>query len=655
MDIEEDDLSIDELARRDCLSLKACIVCKENDLFTLKSLVDLYKNNNYSFQFYKCYGLEVFQQLERVCRKYFFYFKFIDPEVEERYLVSDIFNRLTPLQKNTLIKYTGYLITFLSSFFQFKFYKISDTTQKDVIIEKLILHQLSLDKTTDFREIDSSQEFKELKNSIFSFIKDIIIIKDVNLDSFFTKRIIKNCLESISDNLVEQLDLVCFKYAEIRLFAFIKRLIDSGLICTQVENTLFQYMYTNEFSPNNTLSDLSKLFNKSISYVNNKRERLNWHLNKCFSFIPFIYSHLTHYGLNNEDEIIVIKPQVLNEINAREAVNFTHSFMIYIFGVLFRNTHALISLKSAPLPKEIHDNYYFIRSVGFKNSNITNFILEINFRKKSKFKPSFPVKLDELILKHFKLEEQNDFSKISKLCKTIVEEVFELEIDNDNIIIFNQNEPKFKFEYYYKILDENGSVMRLKDIVERANVLFPFINANEGRVRSIMLAKPKIFISISNRSTYGLRKWENESLKGGRIWKFAQEYLQNETEPKHISEITEYINKFQLNTYIKSVIANLQAQKKDIFVFYNGQYVGLKSKKYKVDTSKYVNFKGMHFTFNAFREFNNCEMSKVIMFFMKKYNYTEAQVKCAIKTRIDKGLMSISNDNKLIIHEARKK
>jgi hypothetical protein len=53
-----------------------------------------------------------------------------------------------------------------------------------------------------------------------------------------------------------------------------------------------------------------------------------------------------------------------------------------------------------------------------------------------------------------------------------------------------------------------------------------------------------------------------------------------QSEPKHIDEITDFVNRYR-DTNAKNIYANLQMEENKRFVFFKGLMIGLKSKKYE--------------------------------------------------------------------------
>jgi hypothetical protein len=89
-------------------------------------------------------------------------------------------------------------------------------------------------------------------------------------------------------------------------------------------------------------------------------------------------------------------------------------------------------------------------------------------------------------------------------------------------------------------------------------------------------------VNIGRSSIFGLKEWESEldNFKGGSIRNIVSEYLLAEVEPKHISDIAEYVLKYRPNTYERSILDNLKADEAMTFIFFKNSTIGLKSKKY---------------------------------------------------------------------------
>src|SRR5438045_7022694 len=121
--------------------------------------------------------------------------------------------------------------------------------------------------------------------------------------------------------------------------------------------------------------------------------------------------------------------------------------------------------------------------------------------------------------------------------------------------------------------------MTVRKMSAEINKKSPELEVNEASVRSGLQREKELFIFIGRSSTYGLRKWqeERENLKGGTIRDIVEEYLKMEDEPKHISEITKFVQKYR-NTNEYSVKTNLDLEGSIRFQSFPGEFIGLKSK-----------------------------------------------------------------------------
>jgi len=172
---------------------------------------------------------------------------------------------------------------------------------------------------------------------------------------------------------------------------------------------------------------------------------------------------------------------------------------------------------------------------------------------------------------------KSKYSQYFNMFKIIANKEFDLQLDN-NFILFKRNTPKQKHEFIFDVLNKFNRPMHVSELfAEISNInsdLFP----DEQSIRNTCLKKEGI-ICFSRTSTYGLKRWEKEkeNIKGGSIRKIVEEYLSNKKTPKHIDEITNYVNQYR-NTNSKSVLYNLKLIKSKLFEFHEGGFVSLSKK-----------------------------------------------------------------------------
>ena len=192
--------------------------------------------------------------------------------------------------------------------------------------------------------------------------------------------------------------------------------------------------------------------------------------------------------------------------------------------------------------------------------------------------------------------------------------------------------------------------MSANEIAEKANHNFPFLQTSADSVRGVVNSRKNIFMTHGRDSVYGLKKWENtnKNIKGGSIRNIAYEYLRNEKEPRHISDITEHLLKYRPKTYQRSILENINSDDEKKFIFFENRYVGIINKEY---SNKYIvhNYKvrtwdEKHQDLKTFIEINK-RMPK-----QKSNNKVEIQ-SCSFRTHImkqyRKGILTEEKEKKL--------
>jgi len=179
-----------------------------------------------------------------------------------------------------------------------------------------------------------------------------------------------------------------------------------------------------------------------------------------------------------------------------------------------------------------------------------------------------------------------------QLLKVILKEGYDLEV-NGNIVVFKRNAILLMHEYVEEVLKKEGKMMHVFDIMKRLKKEYPHIKFNINTIRVSVCNFDKIFFTIGRASTYGLKIWTktDKTIRGGTIRDIAEEYLNKFQKPVHIDEIFKFVSKFR-KTSKKSVLNNLMMMhQRDVFTFYWGGYVGLKSKKYADTPSRQIGLK----------------------------------------------------------------
>ena len=165
---------------------------------------------------------------------------------------------------------------------------------------------------------------------------------------------------------------------------------------------------------------------------------------------------------------------------------------------------------------------------------------------------------------------------------------FSLYLDLDDNIIFKRNTIKQAFEYSYEALEVLGKPSKVEEITQKIIELHPNYETDENKVRASM-KRNNGFVPIGRTSTFGLKKWEIEleDFKGGTIRSITIEFLEQFESPKHISLIANHISNYREDTYQRSIVDNLKADKSNTFIFLKQGFIGLNNLVKIYDIEKY--------------------------------------------------------------------
>ena len=276
------------------------------------------------------------------------------------------------------------------------------------------------------------------------------------------------------------------------------------------------------------------------------------------------------YGLDLKKEIIVINQDLVDLINKKEKLVYTGKLYSLVFAGIFQRY--FIATQS------IENNYqhYYLVSRKYKETfNFKAFIEDLEERNSIRMVNDLPVDLLEY-LNRFVYPGQVVNDRLKQICKRMATEEFGLGYDKTNII-FKRNSLVKLSEHIISILTSVGRPMKLTEICKELKTRSKRIPPNIESLRSSILSIEEV-AAIGKTSTYALKEWD--MVKTGTIKELVKEFLDSSAEPKHISEIASYVNKFRKTTD-KNILSNLKLDKTSTYVFFKLGYIGLKFKQYK--------------------------------------------------------------------------
>lgn len=309
------------------------------------------------------------------------------------------------------------------------------------------------------------------------------------------------------------------------------------------------------------------------------------------------------YNIDIHSNQIEINSNVVNLINTNNKTNLSREFITYILFAYLSNKFSLIgNIEDILIPKHINErntrntsnrykwfNFYLIKKEIANELDFNTLTADIDIRIKDRIEESYSFNFKSYLSK-FLFNNNIEILDIAfPIAEKIVNDEFELYLDLYENIIFKRNTNKQAYEYSYNALEQLGKPSKVKEIFEKILELNPNYETDEDKVRS-SLKRTNGFVPIGRKSVFGLKKWESEldNFRGGTIKDVIIDFLQNKTEPTHISSVLEYLDKFRENKDAKSVLTNLKVDPKKRFLIYNQGFIGLKINKSKY-SNKYEN------------------------------------------------------------------
>jgi hypothetical protein len=430
----------------------------------------------------------------------------------------------------------------------------------------------------------STTELNGFFSLIMSFIENVSNAKDESELISIKNRFFIEKSFSISEIPSEILD-------SLSIFKLVDFLIGSNAVFEKNENIIFQKafkVYLNQAEL--TLDEIAEELNLSRERVRQIRKRILGDLFTNLQFIRNIEDDLFQkYQIDINQNFIFINDDLTALINGSNNTYFSKEFISFLIYVYITDKFSLLGkLDDVLLQKffnsrECHNWEYFYlvdREIDtmFKFNDFADDIdKRLNERIEETYKFNFKSYLSNFLTDaSFDLLEQ-----VTEISELIINNEFGIYLDLEDNISFSRNSVKQAYEYAYEALKHIGKPAKVNEVTSKILELHPGYETDDSKVRASM-KRQNGFVPIGRRSVFGLKEWENEleNFKGGTIRSIVSEYLETKNEPKHISEIAEYVLNFRPKTYERSILDNLKADDTKTFVFFKNSTIGLKSKKY---------------------------------------------------------------------------
>jgi len=289
---------------------------------------------------------------------------------------------------------------------------------------------------------------------------------------------------------------------------------------------------------------------------------------------PFLHTHFD-YGIDAKKDFIPLNEESAGDINQSEDLQFTQKFYGFVFAELYHKN--FFSFQEI----DTHYKSYYLINLKLRDSfDFKAFYEDIANRIDKRIEQTYYLDFTEYLIS-FTHEGNAVPDKAASICKKILLEEFAFNLEKGRIVFARNTMVKLS-EYILDILEHFGRPMKLEEICKELKTRTKKVPPNVESLRSSILSIDDV-VAIGKTSTYSLRKWDN--VKTGTIKAIVIEYLGKFNEPKHIADITVYVNTFR-KTSDKNILSNLKLDRTNTFHFFKKSFIGLKSKTYRAGSNR---------------------------------------------------------------------
>jgi hypothetical protein len=507
--------------------------------------------------------------------------------------------------------------------------------------------------------LNNSEEIDRLINVKLYILHYLKSIEEGKLVSKFVVEIILSefNLTTSSDNYINNSTIFFLK-----LFRDVKEKIFNETELYIFENYL---NYSNKDSRHDTLSETGDAVNLTRERVRQIAQDIQESFDDRFSIFSLLKPliKLNEYTLNENNHLIVLQKREIRYLNNIQQTNFNHLLINKLLAIIFKDDYTLLgseknyhSLQRRSKNLNFSWSYLISNQLG-KEIDLTDFFLHIEDLVEGVHDEEKEFSLNFLLFDFSNVDSILKMKEYYESINTILRKEFDLVIYGSNKFTLRRNTNRKNYEYALEVLEEmepSKEGYSIEVIAEKILKNFGIdFSDNYESLRSAINGRDE-FIYFGRSSHYGLKKWEEkfDEIRGGTIKQIVKTYLHKCERPKHIGEIAEWVNKYR-NTNADNIYNNLRLDPSELFLFYNGGYVGLKTKDYQNFTVEKINPRV--FARDILEKFLPAPYSKFLEEFSKEYNVRQVRLKYIIENKIEKGelVLSDSHENMLQLKKSK--
>lgn len=586
-------INLSELADKEEMTVRAFNTLNYNGLDTLEKIIFYYNENGHFRNLRNC-GRKSNDELIDICLKYKNFFV-VEKTDESKNKLEETINNLNFRQKTII---NSFIKTATNNLSVRSYNALEKLLNKTFTVKNLYSH-IFKDKNFDFKVVrnvgeKSIQELRQFKNDIFEYIKLVSLFENEDdLETEYYNSLLIKYFPSIG---IDKRINIFNENNEIKIFSLIQQLLDNLQIFKERELIIFKnvFNYFTDFQYKQ-LDDIAPLIDLTRERTRQLREKIFKNLDIHFKFITsFKIDFKALYNINTDTNLITIKDEIVEKINREENNKFNKLFVTKIISIYFKHIYQIIGREKDLLflknknKRFVNDwkTTYLISIDLTTTFDFEKFANDVFNRLNNRITDTYSFYFQSYLLKFFKSKDYTQIDEVTTVCQQLIFEEFSLVLDIDENIVFHRNIHKSVHEYAFEILTEIQEPATVNEIFHKVVEKYPDYECSQESLRASMQRK-RGFIIFGRTSTYGLKIWEEKysDIKGGTIRDIVFEFLNNHSEPKHIDEITQYVNKYR-DTNSKNIYYNIRIEENNRFLFFQNHLIGLKSKNYNTCLKK---------------------------------------------------------------------
>ncbi len=567
------DSSLKDLLENYDISVRAFNVCEEIGLKTIRDVHIYFSKRNDFLEIRNC-GIKTKKELHELNQTFFSEFQIVkQPSLFEEYnletnidwnififLIETEFDKLSTRGKNALLEY-----------FKGKF-PTKEKIEKEIILKRLQPKKLRNIGDNTIIELDYFIEF--IINTYYKYLNNSFSLVEIELMKISSE---------LRINIFESSFLDDFKKGNFPILTFALKNLKEILELNDCEEFILKN-YFFQLDKKYNFKEIGFLFNLSGERIRQIKEKALSKITKFKKLKPFIkYSKYSEEIIQNS---MICIPENIKSISIKKEIDKIGPVLsTIILGQVFDEHYwSFTSINKIKKPSFV----YNLNKYNAHKEPKGAYLIKTKILSKIKAIKIFTTVLREICQRQnneklipLTLFFKNDLhQEVLQLIEQLVKLEYGINLIEYNIIIPRNTNFKV-FELVLEALEKIGRPAHISEIAELINSKHSEASPTESSIKASIGKQKDIFIYFGRSSTYGLKRWESQhkNIRGGTIRDIVEEFLNFNDEPCHLSAIADYVNKFR-KTEGNHIITNLKMSA-NRFIFLEGSYIGLASKKYE--------------------------------------------------------------------------